>query len=518
MSLFSKSNPSKPDTTKLTKDTTKLVKEIEKLKQALAQKQDDPELLRLLGTAYENAGMSSEATEIFSKLARIYHQAGHPQLAIAYYRKAEKFAAGEVKPSILKNIESIYRSTRNFDEAFKASKQIIDYYLSINQKEAARGFVSSLPPYGDKDAIYRKELIEMIGVKDESWSQGVTGSWLDDKLPRASQLIAGLPGYPAARIPLASRQEKAMFAHMTVLIVDDDAGVCKILSTALKAIGCHTLTASDGSEGLELAKNNHVDLIISDLLMPKMDGSQFFAALSKDEKLKNIPFVCLSSRGQEDEKLAAFEKGVEDYWVKPFVISEILARAKKILQREYQKSYSCKFDFMNIELAGDLRLVAVSQLLKLLEAGKVTGVLSLDNCLEQAMVLFEDGHLFDARVGDYFGEAAIFELLYWPEGHFAFQSRELHTNRTIFRSIDELFLQLHQQYQENLLIQQLPEADKVLVFSDSSLPKPAKLEGLFDGERSLKDCLTQLQGDMESIRQVVELYQNGHIVEKDISY
>ncbi len=501
-------------TNSLKPDVAKLAKEIERLKQALSQKPNDPELLRLLGTAYENAGMSFEATETFSKLARAYHQAGHPQLAIAYYRKAEKFASGEVKASLLKNIETLYRSTGNFDEAFKISKQIIDYYLSIDHKKAARGFVSTLPPYGSKDAIYRKELVEMIGEKDEAWAQGATGSWLDEKLPRASQLIASLPGYPSAKIPLSSRQEKSMFAHMTVLIVDDDAGVSKLLSTALKSTGCNTLTAADGSEGLEVARAHHIDLIISDLLMPKMDGSQFFSALSKEERLKDIPFVCLSSRGQEDEKLAAFEKGVEDYWVKPFSISEILMKAKKILQRQYQKSYSCEYDFMKVELAGDLRLVAVSQVLRLLEAARVTGVLNLDNSLEKAIVLFEDGHLFDARVGDYFGEAAIFDLLYWPEGHFAFQSRQLHANRTIFRTIDDIFAQIHQQYQETLLIQQLPEADKILIFASPADQSPERLKELFNGERDLKNCLAELRGDIEAISLVVDFYKNGYLVEK----
>ncbi|MCS6885739.1 MAG: response regulator [Acidobacteriota bacterium] len=489
----------------------KVAREIERLRQLLAQRPNDQEALRQLGSAYESIGMANEAIEAFSTLARTYQQSNMMQLAIAYYRKAEKLASGEVKASILKNIEAIYRSMGNFDEAYKISRQIVEYYLSIGQKEAARGYVNSLPPYGLKDAIYRKELVEMIGLKDEKWMQGqVSGSWIEG-LPKATQLVASLPGYPSARIPVASRQEKDLFATMKVLIVDDDPGICKVLSTALKAIGCQTITAADGLEGLETARCERPDLIVSDLLMPKMDGNQLFTELSKEQELRDIPFVCLSSRGQEEEKLAAFDKGVEEYWVKPFVLSEIIARAKKLLQRQYQKKHQIDLNYKNFELAGNLRLLPCAQVLKILESGQVTGLLGLNNSQQEVgFILLENGQPVDARTGDYYGEHALFLMLYWQEGHFAFQTRQFQATRTIFGTLDELFAKLRNAYEEQLLIEQLPDKETILRFVPAEIGANfEKLYPLFDGNRTLGECLSHLRGDIDSIRLIMELYKQG---------
>ncbi|KAF0248715.1 MAG: response regulator containing CheY-like receiver domain and AraC-type DNA-binding domain-containing, partial [bacterium] len=146
-------------------DQAKLTKEIERLQLAIQAKPNDTEALRQLSTLYESCGMTQEAVGQFVHLAQAYYQINQSQLAIAYYQKAERLSKDEQQASLLKEVEKIYRQTRQYEEAYKVARQVIEIYLQINQKEAARGFVHSLPTYGEKNEIYRKELREMIGEK-----------------------------------------------------------------------------------------------------------------------------------------------------------------------------------------------------------------------------------------------------------------------------------------------------------------------------------------------------------------
>ncbi|MBI4852051.1 MAG: response regulator [Acidobacteria bacterium] len=418
----------------------KNIKEIERLRSILQTKPNDPETLRQLGISCETNGLTEEAVKCFSILGRLYQQS-QAQLAIAYFRKAEKLAEQAERASILKDIAKTYFNIGQFEETYRTSRQIIEIYLEINQKDAARGFVQNLPLLGEKDSLYRKELREMIGEKDESWAQGARGTWVEESSPRPTQLIASLPGYTAAKVPTTPAAEKALLAQMKVLVVDDDQGVCKILSAMLKSLGCQSVTANNGTEAIEKVFELKPNLIISDLLMPQMDGNQFFAKLQEDPETSYIPFVCLSSRGQEDEKLAAFSKGVEDYWVKPFVISELSVRTKKILLRQLQSSQNktSSLDDNQSELSGKLGSIPLPHLLRMLEYMSKTGVLTLTLESVSGNIYFQDGAIIDAEYGGLNGEIALFSLISWTEGRFVFESQEITQPRIIVDPLDELF-------------------------------------------------------------------------------
>ncbi|KAF0247267.1 MAG: response regulator containing CheY-like receiver domain and AraC-type DNA-binding domain-containing, partial [bacterium] len=270
----------------------KNIKEIEKLKIALQNKPNDLEILRQIAILCESSGLNEEAVKYFCILGRSYQQS-QASLAIAYFRKAERLAEKEERASIFKDIAKTYFTINQFEEAYHASRQVIEIYLELNQKEAARGFIVNLPLLGEKDAIYRKELLEMIGEKDQAWAQGARGTWVEENSPRPTQLIASLPGYTAAKVPITPALEKALFSQMRVLVVDDDQGVCKILTAMLKSIGCQSTTANNGNEAIEKLLIWKPNLIISDLLMPQMDGNQFFAKLQENPETSDIPFVCL---------------------------------------------------------------------------------------------------------------------------------------------------------------------------------------------------------------------------------
>ncbi|WP_425453932.1 response regulator transcription factor [Paenibacillus flagellatus] len=119
----------------------------------------------------------------------------------------------------------------------------------------------------------------------------------------------------------------------TILLVDDEKEITQLLDIYLKNEGFTLLTAHDGLEALELLKTHHVDLIILDVMMPRMDGIQACMKIRED---KQMPIIMLSAKGQEIDKITGLSIGADDYVVKPFSPLEMLARVKSQLRRYRQ--------------------------------------------------------------------------------------------------------------------------------------------------------------------------------------
>lgn len=109
-----------------------------------------------------------------------------------------------------------------------------------------------------------------------------------------------------------------------ILIVDDEQDIVETLSFMLKTKGYETLYAYDGEEGLKLAKEEKPDLIILDVMMPKINGYKICRLLKYDAKYKNIPIIMVTARSQENDKLIGEETGADEYITKPFEFSELL--------------------------------------------------------------------------------------------------------------------------------------------------------------------------------------------------
>lgn len=117
-----------------------------------------------------------------------------------------------------------------------------------------------------------------------------------------------------------------------ILVVDDEIHIVQIVKFNLeKRGGYEVLTAKNGEEGLEMAKSEKPDLILSDVMMPKMSGFQFCEALKKDSEIKSIPFIILTAKGQENDIKTGEELGVDDYITKPFSPKALLEKVAEIL-------------------------------------------------------------------------------------------------------------------------------------------------------------------------------------------
>lgn len=120
-----------------------------------------------------------------------------------------------------------------------------------------------------------------------------------------------------------------------VLIVDDEENIREGLREYAEFEG-HTVTeAVDGMDAVNKCRNNDFDVIIMDIMMPRLDG---FSACKEIRKLKDIPVLMLSARGEEYDKLFGFELGIDDYVVKPFSPKEVMARINVIISRRENSS------------------------------------------------------------------------------------------------------------------------------------------------------------------------------------
>lgn len=139
---------------------------------------------------------------------------------------------------------------------------------------------------------------------------------------------------------------------MRILIVDDEINIRNVLKEYAEFEGYEVKEAVDGMDAVNICKNEIFDIIIMDVMMPKLDG---FSAIKEIKKTKNIPVIMLSARGEEYDKLFGFEIGIDDYVTKPFSPKEIMARINAILtrvkkQQEIIQNLEDKYVFKSLEI------------------------------------------------------------------------------------------------------------------------------------------------------------------------
>ena len=116
-----------------------------------------------------------------------------------------------------------------------------------------------------------------------------------------------------------------------VLIVDDSPTELHVMQKALEKSGFKTATASDGAEGIRLAREIRPDLIFMDIVMPGINGYQATRTLANDPQTRSIPVIMVTSKGQETDKIWGLRQGAVDYMVKPVSPNQLVAKAQATL-------------------------------------------------------------------------------------------------------------------------------------------------------------------------------------------
>lgn len=119
-----------------------------------------------------------------------------------------------------------------------------------------------------------------------------------------------------------------------ILIVDDDENICELLRLYLEKDGFDTVVASDGAQAIEFASKYSPDLILLDIMLPKLDGWQVCREIRKTSE---TPIIMLTAKGETFDKILGLELGADDYVSKPFDAKEVIARIKAVLRRSSEK-------------------------------------------------------------------------------------------------------------------------------------------------------------------------------------
>ena len=206
-----------------------------------------------------------------------------------------------------------------------------------------------------------------------------------------------------------------------VLVVDDEPLIAQMLTDRLQELYVDVIRASNGVEALEMAWEHVPDLILLDIMMPKIDGFEVAKILKENPRTASIPIIFLTALSQVKDKVRGLQLGAEDYVTKPFHFDELLVRVKKVLRKsEAEKSEKGGGGLAAVK--GKLRDMTLVNLIQFLELEKKTGILSIVSESRSGHLYLQEGKIVNAVQGTLRGVEAVYRLLNWTEGDFELES------------------------------------------------------------------------------------------------
>ena len=139
----------------------------------------------------------------------------------------------------------------------------------------------------------------------------------------------------------------------TALVVEDEPNMLFALEYALEQEGYETLTATDGDAGLRIARERRPDIVILDVMLPRLDGFEVCRILRRES---NVPILMLTARGEEVDRVVGLELGADDYVTKPFSMRELLARVRNLLRRSAAQAADGSAEASEVMKSGDLEI------------------------------------------------------------------------------------------------------------------------------------------------------------------
>ena len=183
-----------------------------------------------------------------------------------------------------------------------------------------------------------------------------------------------------------------------LLIVDDEMKIREVIKEYAEFNGYEVAEAEDGMEAVRLCKDNDYDLIILDIMMPKLDG---FSTCKEIKKFKpDIPVIMLSARGEEYDKLFGFELGIDDYVVKPFSPKELMARVNAVLARRNatKEKTADILKFQGLEISPDLKAQIVERDLWVSPGDHVSQFEGANNAIGTLVLRFENAQDLESAI------------------------------------------------------------------------------------------------------------------------
>ncbi|MFZ9885939.1 MAG: response regulator [Myxococcota bacterium] len=232
----------------------------------------------------------------------------------------------------------------------------------------------------------------------------------------------------------------------TILLAEDDDALRKLATTVLKHAGHVVLPAANGQEALELieARAELPDAVITDIMMPQVDGWEFVRALRANERTALVPVLFLTQMNSYEDHVKGFRAGADDYLTKPYTPRELVSRVERLLHPDELFKQVEGVTTPGSDVSGKLDRIGVPAILILLDSEKKTGVLTLESPGGRVHLWLLDGTIFRAqRAGDpaQGGEDVVFSVLPWRDGSFDFLECPVEGERNVERSLNFLLME-----------------------------------------------------------------------------
>ncbi|MCK4233113.1 response regulator [candidate division WOR-3 bacterium] len=203
-------------------------------------------------------------------------------------------------------------------------------------------------------------------------------------------------------------------AKSKILVVDDNAYLVDILSFSLEMENYEVLKAYDGEEALKIIFDTPPDLILADIMMPKMDGFELCKKTKDNSKTKDIPFLFLTAKGKLDDQLKGFSLGGDDYIVKPFNLNDLLKKIAKSIEQYKEKGS----EEAEIPQEGKIIEFPILKILQLIKLNKQTATITTTVSNDVGKIYIKDGKIVGAETSVSKDRSAIELIFSWKDGNF----------------------------------------------------------------------------------------------------
>jgi len=228
-------------------------------------------------------------------------------------------------------------------------------------------------------------------------------------------------------------------SRFRILLVEPNPELARVLADYLQGCDLGVIKAPDAQQGLDLARRERPDLVLSETELSGADGLALVRALRVEVDIRATPFILMSSDSSPEDRLASLDSGADDCILKPFSMRELVFRCQRHISNHRRNEPG--------ELSGDLSRFKTTDILQMLEANQATGVLHVDGDVSGEIHLL-DGYICGGFAGSSRGEEATYQLIPVRRGRFHFVRTNIRSNIQNLRSTTEFMMEALRRHDE----------------------------------------------------------------------